>query len=256
MPLNFGYIADDPSTSKNDLAIRSVGRLLGARIHVRPESISHRHLVDEVRDQGSTGSCVGQAISNAVHLYGRFRAYGSAHPSAKGVYDVARLMVRPGEPLVDVGSYPSMAFAGVQLYGLASEERWPLTNENVNEAPPLDVFMAGASAKLSGWYRIPNGRSRVEDFEAALEDGHFPVFGMKVDDSFIQWHTEDTWGGPTSEPRGGHMMTAIGYRPDAIQVLNSWGESWGSKGCIWIAKSVFSSTIDAFVVTSAPSSVC
>lgn len=255
--MSLGYICDDADVVKRDLEERSSGRLLGSRIHQRPTAITHRHLVDQVQDQGDTGSCVGQAIASSIYLHGRFRGYPIDRPSAKGIYDIARLMKHPGDPVQDAGSSPGMAMLGIETYGIVAQYRWPLTNDNVNILPPLDVFIAGSSAKVTGWYRIPNGRSRVDDVESALEDGHFPVFGMPVDDAYMMWKSDDTWTGMVGDSRGGHMQCVIGYRPDALLVLNSWGESWGVGGCVWISKSVFTSaTMDAYIITSAPSSVC
>ena len=65
------------------------------------------------------------------------------------------------------------------------------------------------------------------------------MFGAKVYSNFQSWNTADVYSSLSGGFQGNHAITIIGYNDGigpggAFKVVNSWGDTWGSGGFIWI----------------------
>lgn len=69
------------------------------------------------------------------------------------------------------------------------------------------------------------------------------VLGAKLDDSFMRWNSETVYQTATGYDATGihayHAMCIVGYDDNrgprgAFKVVNSWGNSWGADGFIWV----------------------
>lgn len=217
-----------------------------------PEAVDLTCCLDAVQDQGATNSCVAQAMSTQALLFCRYRAQPVRRPSIKYGYDVARLM-GGGDALADTGSSPRLAYAGARRYGMVPAEIWPLTAENVNEPPPWHVFQAASEMKLTGYYRIPTGFDAAHLARKALAIGAPVAFALHSTQAFEDWTpSQEPYAGSESTPLGSHMVVAVGFRPGALLVLNSWGTSWGERGFCWLDDHFFCSenVKDRIVVTA------
>lgn len=237
MMRGLGHIPDDHATVDEDLRERHVGVLLGAAAGELPSIVDYSSMLERIPDQGSTSSCVGQAFATAIFLRAHLDGIPLPRPSAKAIYDVARLIETPNA-LIDIGSRPRLAVQGMQDYGIVAEERWPLTEANVNTPPPLDVFRAGLGAKLSGHYRI-GGADVGTLLRSALARGFVPVFAMDVDDAYLAYDGSAIYGGLTAPRVGSHMQAVVGYGAEYFLVANSWGAGWGQRGLARIAADFF-----------------
>lgn len=250
-----GHIPDLDDHVRDDLRDRHVDMLVGAAPVESPVSVDYSPLLDGITDQGATSSCVGQAFSTATYLRSHIAGIPLPRPSAKAIYDCARLLDTPNT-LVDVGCRPRQAIVGMQMYGLVADSRWPLTEGNVNTPPPLDVIQHGLGAKLADYYRIA-GDDVPGLVRQALASGYVPCFAMQVDDAYMNYGGEGVYQGPTGVIRGSHMQAVIGYGPDYFLVANSWGTGWGMGGLARIAPDVFASAAvsDVLVATVLPALV-
>ena len=251
-----GHIPDRACDVEEDLRTRHVGMLVGASVGALPAAVDYSSLLDGVQDQKSSSSCVGQAFATAIYLRAKIAGHPIARPSAKAIYDVARLSEQR-DVLVDDGCRPRAAIDGMTEHGLVASERWPLTDTNVNELPPLDVFRAGVGATLSNHYRIASGSGCSLLMKSALAKG-FPVpYSQPVDDGYLEY-SGGIWRGMDGPTRGGHMQVALGY--DVLYgtpyflVAGSWGTSFGVDGFALIAESFFESGLarDILVPTTIP----
>lgn len=249
-----GLIPDRQRDVDADARLRHVGILLGAQRIAGPIHIDRRDLLDGVQDQGGSNSCVGQALASSIYLTAASSGQTIERPSAKGIYDLARLVDSPNV-LDDVGSRPRAAIIGMQDYGMVANSRWPLTALNVNDKPPLDVFQHAYPARLSAYYRIV-GASSALLVRTALARGFFPVFGMPVDEAYQAHDGRTTFTGLRGPMVGYHMQCVIGCGTDDLLVLNSWGRGWGDGGFIRIADAAFDTlAFDVLVPTVAPAAV-
>lgn len=247
-----GCIPDHRPDVDEDLRERHVGMLIGAEPSTLPTHVDYSHFLGRVPDQLNTNSCVGQAFATSIYLRAQIMGEPLPRPSAKAIYDIARLIDTPGE-LADVGSRPRAALLGMQEYGLVADERWPLTIANVDEPPPLDVFRAGLAAMLSGYYRIGGG-DLATLARIALARGFLPFFAMPTDESFRSYDGSAPWDGLRGPLLGYHAMTLVGYAPGFLYLANSWGSRWGAAGFGRITDGAFNAiAFDVLVPTVIPS---
>jgi hypothetical protein len=221
-----------------------------------PASTDLSRFVDSVQDQGPTSSCVGQAIASAAHVVARASGLRIARPSALAIYAQARLVDAPGVPLIDLGCSPRSAFRACSRFGLVASSRWPLDFAAVDMEPPLDIYQAGADARISGYYRADAG-DRAALLRAAIVQGHVPIFGMPVDARYEGLDDDTVYQGPTGDVHGLHAQAIVGYEGEAFRVLNSWGTAWGDGGFSWIDAAFIASDacFDRWIVTLAPPEV-
>lgn len=221
-----------------------------------PPSASLEDCVDRVNDQGHTSSCVGQAGSAAVRIRAAKLGFPIPHVSALAAYTLTRgLDMLPGEDLVDAGSMPSRFFESAAAYGVIADERWPFAENTVNDRLPLDVYEAGADARVTGWHPITgSGTDRTDAIKAALANGHPVTFAMQVEQAYEDLPAGEVYeyqGGPSL---GGHYQVIVGYDGDAFRVLNSWGTAWCDGGYSLISAAFMGSgeVSDVYAVDSAP----
>lgn len=247
-----GHIADDLETVVQDLREHHVGVLLGAAAGELPTIVDYSSMLERIPDQGGTNSCVGQAFATAIFLRAHLDGIPLPRPSAKAIYDVARLIETPNV-LIDIGSRPRLAVEGLQDYGMVADDRWPLTESNVNTPPPLDVFRAGLGAKLAAHYRI-GGADVATLLRSALARGFVPVFAMDVDDAYLAYDGSAIYAGLTALRVGSHMQAVVGYGAEYFLVANSWGPGWGQRGFARVAPDFFNTSAvrDVIVPTVIP----
>lgn len=237
-----GHIPDLDEHVVDDLVHRHVGKLLGAAPIGVPAELDHSSLLEHVPDQGGTSSCVGQAFATSIYLRAKAAGHPILRPSPKAIYDGARLYDDAYRPLVDMGSRPRAAVLAMQTYGLVDEARWPLTEENVNDPPTLDVYAHGLGAMLAGYYRIASGEGAAVLLRQALAQGFFPAFAMNVDADYEELAPGVVYDGLRGPILGGHMQCLCGYGQGYFTVAGSWGPSFADRG--------FARVSDSFVESS------
>lgn len=225
-----GFLPDDEALVGAELRERHARGLVDTTLETLPERWDLSPHVETIPNQGSTSSCVGHALATSLEVRGRVSGSPIARPSAKAIYDVARMVRAPRRELGDFGCQPSAAIDGISRYGLVAEARWPLDEANVNELPPLDVFAHGVGALLGAHYRIPSGLGAAGLLRRALHAGYVPVFAMTVDDAYFEHAGRTAYRAQLGPVVGSHMQALVGYLEDVFVVANSWGTEWGTGG--------------------------
>lgn len=114
-----------------------------------------------------------------------------------------------------------------------------------------DVHKVASDFKIKSFARIfEEGDTKIFKLQAmkkALSEGNPVVIGMLCPESF--YTAKDFWQPAETESPlgqyGGHAMCVIGYDDKkyeddgAFEVINSWGNSWGNEGFIWIKYSTY-----------------
>lgn len=193
-------------------------------------TVDLRQWCSPIEDQGHVGSCGGNGAVGALELL-QNRLYGSyTDLSRLFVYYNARLMT--GDQAVDSGCYIHVAFETLKNIGTCTENSWPYDVNSVFMRPSWASYGEAYPNKVESYYRIGGkGSTRTDVIECAISSGYPVVFGMNVDQAYM-----DYTGGIvpmySGKNKGGHCQVIVGY--DATKrlfiVRNSWGTGWGEGG--------------------------
>ena len=219
----YGWKRDAPDP--RDFPYRSVMRLvpLPLRVDLRP-------YCSPVEDQGSVGSCTGQAFAGMLEYLDR-RDDG-AHA------DVSRLFIYYNERRLedtvneDAGAYIRDGIKALKEWGVCDEYLWPYVANRYTIRPSPMAYQDALKRRIVAYYRV----NSLGDLRAALADGNPVVFGFTVFSSFESAEVSTTgvmsMPGPYEETRGGHAVLAVGYDDETRRIIvrNSWGPTWGDKG--------------------------
>ena len=201
--------------------------------------------VASVCDQGSTSSCVGQALANAVTIREAVCGYGWNPASALFAYWYARY--KSGAGIVDDGTYIRSACNVMVKLGIPDEKYWPMSSWKVNRQPPPSATMQ-AHPRSGGVYVgiFDIGSMRADAVKACIAADIPVIAGFRIDDAFVSDSGPEVIDTPYA-PRYGHAMAIIGYKPDPThvtlyEILNSWGYSWRKGGRAWLTEAYLRST--------------
>jgi hypothetical protein len=214
-----GYLPDAPSI--HDRLFRAHPK---SAISL-PASVSLWDDRCEIKDQGQTNSCVGQAFSQGIRLAYLFAGIDCPELSAEFVYYLARL--QHGGENEDVGTYLRSGAQAVKKFGAATEESWSFEEWRINEKPSLGALQS-AYDRMRGYYRIEEGD--IDGVRRALAAGCPVVGGWQVSESFLYWEG-GTIPEQTSDTVGGHALCLDGYDSDGTFTgVNSWARDWADEG--------------------------
>ncbi len=200
---------------------------------VKPLSEHLRHQVP-VLDQVSEGACVGYALATLIHRQLLVRTPRDTTRISVGMlYEMARRYDEwPEQKLL--GSSARGAMKGWFKHGVCAEALWPYDAAKPDRILTEERAADAAKRPLGVYYRVYQ-RDLSALHSALTECGVLFATGMahkgwrevpeNLDDepgAVIQQH---------SRPTGGHAFALVGYDHEGFWVQNSWGASWGYKGC-------------------------
>ena len=230
-----------------------------------PTKVLLRHLILSVLDQANLGSCVANAIFQAVRAaLVRAGVVGAQLGSRLWGYYFGR--AQTGNTQADEGTYLRAVFDVIRKLGYPLEALWPYDDgpDKFRQMPSSAAVRAAYDQKTSvGYYRINSSdQQRVEDVKAALAAGYLVVFGTQVSNLFEAYAASSpplTVPGKSEVILGGHALTIVGYEvlPDGatiFEVLNSWGDFYGDHGyCKFTSEYVaWSESQDFWIVEAMP----
>lgn len=214
-------------------------------------------------DQGPLGSCVANAIADAVRAV---QVRLGADPvettlaSRLAIYWVARAYVH--EQAIDAGSFIHLAFQGLNTFGFAPEGAWPYLTENFARMPPLGALAKAFDQRDADRpdvdYRriLSSGGHLVDDIKRALGGGCPVVFGVQVSDAFVSGELGPTGiaqpPGPSDQIAGGHAMLLGAHTPEYALARTSWGDGAFDHGWFRISWDYLQQAEDVWMVHSAP----
>lgn len=198
-----------------------------------PLSVDLRPYCPPVYDQGSLGSCTGNAIAGAIQycLNRQIDTVPDIMPSRLFIYYNEREL--EGTVNEDAGAMIRDGIKVVNRYGVCSESIWPYDISKFTVKPPQVCYMDALKDRVVEYSRVPQN---LTSFRACLAEGFPIVFGISIFTSFESEVVART--GVVSMPSqneeclGGHAILCVGYQ-DAQKrfiVRNSWGSGWGDQG--------------------------
>lgn len=190
-----------------------------------------------VHNQETEKSCVGYATSTLREHYTHAAGREAVQLSPLFIYWWARKL--DNMQMADGGSRIMHAMTCLTLHGVCEEsyhKNVPGTNADVFFEPSTAAMVAAAAYRITASYPVRT----VRQLKAALADGHPVVMGIPVHESMESAKVDAT--GVVPVPRrgekvlGGHAVVACGYsdRTQRVKFHNSWGVSWGDRGCGYV----------------------
>ncbi len=198
-----------------------------------PEELSLEHVAPDVTDQGSLGSCTGQASACALAMRLRWQRIGNWLPAALDLYLGGRRL--EGTADLDAGALLADVLKHAEREGFAPDALWPYV-ERVGEfrgPPPGALADVRDRTRLVSWEPLD---WHLETLQWELWCGYPVVLGAQVFEAFERVEGDGVVAMPAGRVLGGHAMCAIGYSNArrAFRVQNSWGATWGNRGRCWI----------------------
>lgn len=202
-----------------------------------------------VTDQGLLGSCTGEAGSGwMAWLYQTFIQYfpvklATVEFSPLFLYAMERL--KNGTFPHDAGSDSRTLMKILNQLGICLESDNPYSDKAGAVQPVEQMIISAARFRIGAYHRVPFD-AELATAKSVLASGYCRVIGIPVYKDFESDEVAATGmlpvPGPRETPIGGHEMLAFGFddrikigsNQGAEMVRNSWSESWGLAGNLYI----------------------
>lgn len=200
-----------------------------------PDAVDLRNQDAPVYNQGSLGSCTGNAIGAMFQFVNKKSAGQDFIPSRLFIYYNERKMM--GTVNRDSGAYLRDGIKSIAKKGVCKETTWPYDITKFKNKPVAEAYAEALNHQAIQYQRIS---SNMTGMMQCLADGYPFVFGFTIYESFYSDTVRKT--GVMSMPvktekrHGGHAVMAIGYDKVKRHVIvrNSWGNWWGDKGYFYM----------------------
>lgn len=206
---------------------------------VLPKSVDLRKQCPPVYNQGTLGSCTGNAIAGAIEFNFLKTPHADYSPSRLFIYYNERLM--EGTVTEDAGASIRDGIKTVVKQGVCSEIIWPYDIDQFTVEPTKEAYESALKDVVTKYEALTG----IHSYKAALAEGYPFVFGFSVYGAFESEDVARTGIVPppntNDEFMGGHAVCAVGYDDDNewFIVRNSWGNDWGDNGYFYLPYSYF-----------------
>ena len=229
---------------------------LGWSVDDLPSSASLKQHTPYAGDQGDFGTCVGWSTG-----YG---AMTIEYARKLQITDRKLISMSAFDPYQLYNSFKSMSDYNCQDGGLFEDaleslyqnggKKWLLPEitcgspETFYKNDPSEYYSIKNYYRLFDYFEDQEGfvaksdDEKINNVKLALAEDHPALIGMMLPESFqfvsgtSLW--ESTEADRTGEGIGGHAMCLVGYDDNkyggAFEIMNSWGQSWGNDGFVWI----------------------
>lgn len=196
--------------------------------------IDLRTYCSPIEDQGSLGSCTGQAIAGSIELLNK-RNNKPTDVSRLFIYYYERVLL--GTVNYDSGAYIRDGIKVTNKYGASLESYWPYNITKYKDEPILEARTDALNRKVTRYERVMDYNGCID----ALSNGYPVVIGFYVYSSFMTYNVARTGVMPYPNTRreqllGGHAVLLVGYNKSKKVFIarNSWGAGWGDRGYFYM----------------------
>jgi hypothetical protein len=214
-----------------------------------PASVDLRHFVTGIRDQGTLGDCVAEAICANIEMM-MHRAGNTVSLSPLFLHHVTHDLENNTD--YNGGVMPWDGFNAAKESGVAHDSVWPYVIPNASAEPPPSAYSDASQQKVTSWETSgPNGNAlfnagdiegTIANFRTLLAEGK-EVLVTVIAQTWLfhlsgpldQQQGPDTLDPSQMASNGLHELDIVGMRTDSTGavkfiVQNSWGTSWGDHG--------------------------
>lgn len=221
-----------------------------------PKSVDMSKYFAPIGDQGQYGTCVAWSTGYGLKTALDAKTNGYSTSQLKNTsyqcsaVDLWHNIPSSGKSPGCNGSNFEPALEAMMSKGCASVADVPFTN---NKMTCDNVAGKSSSNKLNGYRVIAYSKEmtgnkeqgmNVNNIKYYLSQGYPVLIGAQLGENFMGWNsskviTYDTEG--YNGQHAYHAMVVTGYDDSkkAFRVRNSWGNSWGDNGCIWVGYDFF-----------------
>jgi C1A family cysteine protease len=190
-----------------------------------------------VEFQADVGSCGANATVGDLEFLQIRNGLPYVDLSRLFLYYNARVVLNDAER--DSGTFIRLLMSTLTTLGTCSEELWPYDTNKVFVRPSWDSYRAAYDNKIDSYYRIAGtGKDRVEAVKRAIIAQHPVVFGMLVDQAYVDVGSDGMIAMPKSTRvnAGGHAQLIVGFDEGKRRfiVRNSWGIRWADDGYAYV----------------------
>ena len=188
-----------------------------------------------IRDQGTTGACVGFATAAGVlhwhYLQAGLLAPGE-RPSPRFIWmankETDRITDFPTTFIEAAGTQTKRALRIARNYGCVAERILPMSGR-LSRLSTAQFYALAAKYRIASYHNLGRNRARWRRWLCHQE----PILARLVVDR--TWMQATDTGGELEDYRpleedGGHAVCLVGYTADRFIVRNSWGTGWGDGG--------------------------
>lgn len=225
--LKGGYIKD--KVDKRDYIYQVNQSVINAR--KLPKVHSLKNNMPPVLDQGNLGSCVANAVCNAL---GFLNIKIKKEIGLKSrIFNYYNTRVLEGTINEDSGCQIRNAIKASNKTGNCYESTWPYDVSKFKLKPPKNTYDEASKHKLTLYQRVSQNQMYIK---SCLLEGFPVIIGFTCFNTLYNPSVDRTGDilMPTRRDYiiGGHCVLVTGYN-DATQrfeIQNSWGIDWGNKG--------------------------
>lgn len=200
-----------------------------------PGKVDLRTGMPPVFDQGTLGSCTGNAIAGAYEYAQKKLGKKDFTPSRLFIYYNERLLEHTVAD--DAGAVIRDGMKAIARFGVCSERSWPYVIAKFKDGPTKGAYTEALMHQAIEYRAV---EQKADQLKAALAAGYPVVFGFSVFEAFES--EEVAKSGILNLPQaseknmGGHAVLMCGYDDSkkSFLVRNSWGSNWGQGGYFWM----------------------
>ncbi len=192
----------------------------------------------KIGDQGSTGSCVGWASTDAVlrwHLVKVGKLAKNQFLSVRFTWMASKetdeYTSYPETFIDEVGTSLKSALTIQKNFGSVLDSLLPFSGGLVSGSEKT-FFATAATRKINSYFNlISTNNDQLTTFRNWISHNGPILVRLDVDktwDSVTSNGILSTYN--PSSTRGGHAVALVGYDQNQFIVRNSWGTAWGDKG--------------------------
>ncbi len=213
-----------------------------------PESVDLASFLPPIGNQGKQGSCV--AWATGYYLKGYQENIEDANNSIQNPNNLLSPAFIYNQIKVadcDSGSQIPSALELISNTGIVTLSEMPY-NENECDKQPTETQNNLAKENIIFSFSYLDGETLFDQAKAFLNNNQPIVIAISIDRN--HFGKIDTFGDAVyrefENADGAHAMLVVGYdnAKNAFKAVNSWGESWGNNGFVWVDYKAFQEVLN------------
>jgi C1A family cysteine protease len=198
--------------------------ILKTNSHKYPNTLDFRPFLNEVRNQGTQGSCFAFAVSCMKEFQEQKDYKFEGYMSPQFFYDV-RSNLYDDDKNNDEGMFGRDVMKILTKIGICTEKEYPYGIENSKHKDKIDkaIYESAYKHKCISYAKV----NSIQDLKRSLyKNGPCLICVPVYNYGPTMWQKEHY----NQKMIGGHAMCIVGYTKNSFIIRNSWGKNWQDDG--------------------------